>query len=236
MNKSFSAADLFDKRFQQINQELVYNQSWANGTGYLNWAVEGKHQVQLLSNQMAKSVTSNGRRIIFVGTLVGPIAIFERVAGGQVIVSNIAPVLDQMELIKGGSMSYETCYDAIGGGDQIYQGVGKWVEDIFHALDKEPDCLSNYNKLCTQLPLLLVNGKDSVETCPGICELKTDESSKICAAYVGYDYFSLSNIYVGRDNNLHLASSSCGGVLRNTPDGWIYDGIGEVTRMQLKIM
>lgn len=231
MNKSFSAADLFDKRFQQINQELVYNPAWANGTGYLDHAVAGVNQVQLLSNQMAKSVTSNGRRIIFVGTLVGPIAIFERVAGGQVIVSNIAPVLDQMELIKGGAMSYETCYDAIGGGDQIYQGVGKWVENIFHALDKEPNHLSDYNKLCTQLPLSVVNGKDSVETCPGICELKTDTTTKICAAYPSQEYFSLSNIYIGRDNNLHLSSSSCGGVVKNTPDGCVYNGIGEVTRM-----
>lgn len=68
-------AELFNDAFNSIERNIEFNEDWNNGTGYLDGAV---HTVELPANLMAKSVTNDGRKIIFIGTNHGTIVVFER--------------------------------------------------------------------------------------------------------------------------------------------------------------
>lgn len=75
---------LFDKAFAQAKQ-IPYNPEWANGTGYFDYAVRGKHAPELSQGEVVAAVTPmpNNRRIIIVGTMKGNVVFFERYTSNQ---------------------------------------------------------------------------------------------------------------------------------------------------------
>lgn len=64
----------FNRRYQEIEREIPFDPSWANGTGYMDGAVH----FPLTVGEVAKSVDPHGRRIILIGTRFGTVAVFDR--------------------------------------------------------------------------------------------------------------------------------------------------------------
>lgn len=87
MNKSSSSVSaLFDSNYNSIvalGKVIEFNPSWNNGTGYLNGSVEGPDAVHLGPEEVAYCITTNNRKIIFVGTIYGPVCIFQRYTDGE---------------------------------------------------------------------------------------------------------------------------------------------------------
>ena len=81
----------FVASFNAVQKEVEYNPKWENGTGYLDHAVKGDHAPELLCGEMAKSVSTKGRRIVLIGTRFGNIVLFDRYSDpeSKAVVSNM---------------------------------------------------------------------------------------------------------------------------------------------------
>ena len=115
----------FNRRYQEIEREIPFDPSWANGTGYLDGAVH----FPLPPGDTAKSIDPHGRRIILIGTRFGTVAVFDRFVnqtdGGTYVLNKPAsPVLDRIvtsTAIGGGEMS-----DILG--DLGLDNIGQTIE------------------------------------------------------------------------------------------------------------
>lgn len=68
---------VFMKRYNALPQ-ITYNPLWGNGTGYFDFAVNGKHAPKLKPGQQVSSMTDNNRRMIITGTSLGNVVVFQR--------------------------------------------------------------------------------------------------------------------------------------------------------------
>lgn len=80
-----TAASNFNEMFTFVTKEIPFNPEWNNGTGYYDGACKGSDKVVLESGEMAKCISPmpNNRKMIFVGTPVGTVVVFERFSGGD---------------------------------------------------------------------------------------------------------------------------------------------------------
>ena len=100
-------ASTFTNVFNEITNVIPYNTEWENGTGYFDNAV---YSVALNPGERAKSTSTVGRRIVFIGTRFGTCVFFERYlaeAGSNNIrvVSNVPERI--VGLVTDGIMSTE---------------------------------------------------------------------------------------------------------------------------------
>lgn len=81
-------------------KEIAFSPEWENGTGYFDHAVRGSTAPRLEPGQMAKCMSNNNRRLVFVGTPIGNVVVFDRYSGGEdgIFVANMPRVLEQMLL------------------------------------------------------------------------------------------------------------------------------------------
>lgn len=98
----------FVKAFDSIETTIEFNAQWTNGTGYFDGAVD---MVTLEPCQRAKAVCAlSQRRIIFVGTDLGTVVVFERYTSGTgsafVLVSNKPSALNA--ILPNGSIDIDT--------------------------------------------------------------------------------------------------------------------------------
>lgn len=89
-----TAASNFNELFEIIQNEIPFNPEWNNGIGYYDGACKGADKVILAPGEMGKctSPMPNNRKMIFVGTPIGPVVVFERFTNGDngVFVHNAA--------------------------------------------------------------------------------------------------------------------------------------------------
>lgn len=76
----YSNKALFNQLYNSLEQEIPYNEAWANSTGYLDYAPDHVH---LLPGQAAKSICPNGRKIVFIGSKTGTIVVFQRYSNSE---------------------------------------------------------------------------------------------------------------------------------------------------------
>lgn len=90
-----AANELFNKIFATTSLELVYDEGWENGTGYYDHAVK---KVKLLPGQVARSVSKNDRKILFVGTIYGTCVVFQRYSSGDrgILVHNMPKAVSSL--------------------------------------------------------------------------------------------------------------------------------------------
>jgi len=102
----------FEAAYNALDTVVEFDDRWANGTGYFDHAV---NLVCLAPGEQAKSLSTNGRRIIFTGTVFGTVVTFERYTPGTgsmfVIARNIPAELNSV--VPGGSLSLEWLSDYI---------------------------------------------------------------------------------------------------------------------------
>jgi len=137
MTQSSLVAALFDKKFNMITTEIPYDPAWNNNTGYFDNAVEGPNAVILEPTMEAKSTTDNNRKLIFIGTVLGTIVVFQRYSGrSDVIVTNQTKALHSTYLIPFGSIDYDTLVNVVGNGYSVESNVGYWINNIAQTLSK----------------------------------------------------------------------------------------------------
>lgn len=107
----------FNKVFNKITAEIEYNDGWANGTGYLDFAVSGKNAPELYDGQIVKSVDIIGRKIIIIGTRLGNVIVFERYANkGEDAVYVVNRPADYQNFIPSAKVEADTMVMLLGFG------------------------------------------------------------------------------------------------------------------------
>ena len=113
---------IFQRIFHEIQTEVPFDPSWANGTGYLDGAVS--HPLP-----PGKTTDNYDRRVILIGTRFGTVVVFDRYRGqtdGGVYVSN-RPNSTTIDALMTGT--------AIGGGEMACV-LGDYVPNIGETIEK----------------------------------------------------------------------------------------------------
>ena len=131
-NYSNLPGKIFQRVFSEIQSEVPFDASWANGTGYLDDAVS----YPLPPGEMVKTTDNYGRRVILIGTRFGTVVVFDRFKGqtdGGVYVSN-RPRSTTIDSLMTGT--------AIGGGEMacvlgdFCPNIGETIEGIYAELTR----------------------------------------------------------------------------------------------------
>lgn len=129
--------DFFNNIHNAIQEEIPYNQVWANGTGYLDRAVKEKLQ----PGTMVRSITDDNRKIIMIGTRFGTIVLFQRYeyGGNDTIVYN-APGRSLVKELLGTTSLDALRLEHITGYSQKYgklsKNIGEIIEYIMEDLEE----------------------------------------------------------------------------------------------------
>lgn len=136
----FTAAlvDRFGQLYDCIGTEIPYNMAWSNGQG-------GQSNAVLLApaikpGTMAKSMSPGARRMIFVGTYYGVVAIYDRfshetssvtknylVYDAPVELSSIVDLCD-----PSGALTEELWDDFVGSSDRV--NIGEYLKQIYDSI------------------------------------------------------------------------------------------------------
>lgn len=79
---NITARDKFNEAYDAISTTVAFDPAWKNSTGYLDNAV--KVDLGLRPGERAKCVDDFKRRVIFVGTTLGNVVVFERYSPTEV--------------------------------------------------------------------------------------------------------------------------------------------------------
>lgn len=146
MNSITTAFAVFEAALAYATKEVPFDAKWRNGTGYYDSAV---HMVQLEPGEFAKSQDEapNGRRILFIGTNVGTVVLFERytpfIGQPEVIVFNMPRVVSRLMMDHGAlsfaNMSWLTgCNDFGSSYGFESDNIGNRLRGLKNELNREP--------------------------------------------------------------------------------------------------
>ena len=118
-----------------LSATIQFDTKWNNGTGYLDYAAQGSSAPVLEVGEMVASVTDNSRRVIFVGTPVGNMVVFDRFEPSrQFLVSNQARALSAISGICNGKLNEDDITNILGNG--FDQNIGKHLMQVYHVLNR----------------------------------------------------------------------------------------------------
>jgi hypothetical protein len=130
---------IFEAAFDEIKDTLAYDRNWENGTGYFDPAVRkgGPVEVILPPGGMARSTDEKGRKIIFIGTIFGTLAIFQRHSKNNgVYVSNRSRELDAQKVDGlGSNLNAETLIMMLGNKADAAPNIGEWLKEQADPID-----------------------------------------------------------------------------------------------------
>ena len=137
------AQKIFTKLYESSNvREIPFDKEWSNGTGYFDHAIYGEHAVEIKNGEILKSVSPGNRRIMFLGTRLGTIAVFDRFTGSEkdVFVYNTTTAINRGRWIGSGALSEDDMSTIFGmyiGDptlarviDEIYSGCKKSAQGV----------------------------------------------------------------------------------------------------------
>lgn len=134
---------IFSEVFVEI-PKIPFNKEWSNGTGYFDNGVYGEHAPKLNPGQLLGSETPGGRRLIFIGTRLGNVVVFDRFtesapandniknAKETVFVTNTKTSFSQGGWIENGALTSDNMTLLLG--DSCFKGkqnIGWRIEQIY---------------------------------------------------------------------------------------------------------
>lgn len=78
MRNETEVNEVFTKAYTATVKELAFNKEWSDGAGMFDHGVYGEHAPKLANGEIVKSITPGKRRILFVGTRLGNLVVFDR--------------------------------------------------------------------------------------------------------------------------------------------------------------
>lgn len=70
-------SDIFNTAYEATHRVLPFKPEWSNGAGSFDFAIYGEHAPKLEPGMIYKSATGSGRKMMFVGTKLGNVIVFE---------------------------------------------------------------------------------------------------------------------------------------------------------------
>lgn len=72
-----TSAEIFNKVYSNV-PAIDFDRSWSDGSGHFDYAIYGSHTPKLSMGEVVSSTTPDGRRLIFVGTRLGNVVIYDK--------------------------------------------------------------------------------------------------------------------------------------------------------------
>jgi hypothetical protein len=72
------SVELFDDLFTKVEKEIPFNPFWQMGASLRGAIYNAEHTLQLANGEMAKTIDSFKRRVLFLGTPLGVITLFAK--------------------------------------------------------------------------------------------------------------------------------------------------------------
>jgi hypothetical protein len=95
----------FDRNFNSATKVVEFNPEWDKRAGHTDTSVGG--EPDLMPDEVAKCVSPDGRKIIFVNTKFGICVVFQRYAGNSdELVTNYKRLVDSVKHIKKDMLRY----------------------------------------------------------------------------------------------------------------------------------
>lgn len=118
-------------------REIPFDKEWSNGTGYFDHAIYGEHAVEINNGEVLKSMSPGNRRILFLGTRLGTIAVFDRFSGSEkdIFVHNTTTAIERGRWIRTGALSEEDM-GKIFGGYELDDNLAQVIDDIYSGCKK----------------------------------------------------------------------------------------------------
>lgn len=137
-----TAATNFNEMFDIITTEVPFNDEWDNGTGYYDGACKGDDKIKLEVGELAKCISPipNNRKMIFVGTPVGTVVVFERFTNGEggIFVHNAAHHFISQLIQPQSPLNANDIFSFLGQPwDKGDSNIGKRLERILKLLPKD---------------------------------------------------------------------------------------------------
>lgn len=132
----------FTDVFNTLEREIPFDRAWSNGTGYFDHACSPDLAPSLKYGEMAKSQTPTGRRLIFIGTRLGPVVVFDRFDGQAGKEGDVVFVFNSTNLFNEGGWVEQ---GALGEGDMnlllgsygLEYSIGFRIEQVFQFMTKD---------------------------------------------------------------------------------------------------
>jgi hypothetical protein len=113
---------LFNNKFNSITNVVEFNPLWYDDEGYFDAAVnlmedgEPEIAVTLKPGEMAKCISSDHRKMIFVGTDFGTCVVFQKYSSSfDILIVNQAKLLANSCFIENDALTYDALKRIVGG-------------------------------------------------------------------------------------------------------------------------
>ena len=125
------ANEALNEIFKKIELTLDYNPEWANGTGYMDYAVSGEHAPVLQPGHLARFIDDKNRKAIVLATVFGNIVAFERYKDGDggIVVANSPDAIKRAKLVSHRDWSVDQVYE-------VFNDSGRTLHDRIMELAK----------------------------------------------------------------------------------------------------
>lgn len=128
----------FEEMYNSPINEIPFNESWHNGTGYYDFATKVDVPIGVV---MKSYDPTTKRRLLFIGTRLGTVVVFERYEGGKsgIYVMN-APKAISYRFLNFGHARSNLSQDTISNFVGTYHD-GKFHNNIAHVIETMYDSL-----------------------------------------------------------------------------------------------
>ena len=135
--------DLFTRAYDSVQDTIEFKKEWSNGAIGYDYAVYGEHAPRIPAGKMIKSSSPNGRRLLFIGTRVGNLVIYDRFSeqgkgekgyATAVFMRNTVSVIENLGLFHDVAIDEYEMAIAVGDGQRDHLGVN--LENLWSAMRK----------------------------------------------------------------------------------------------------
>lgn len=135
--------ELFTQAYEKTTDAIEFKREWSNGAVGYDYAVYGDHAPRIPAGKMVKSASPNGRRLLFIGTRVGNLVIYDRFAkqgkgeeGYEIAVfmRNTVSVIENLGFFHDIAFDEYEMGIAVGDGQRDHLGIN--LENLWSAMRK----------------------------------------------------------------------------------------------------
>jgi hypothetical protein len=161
----------FLSRFNDAGIKTIpFNSNWVAGTSHFDCSVNGEDLLKLRPSEMVKCISNDRRKMIFVGTQLGPIVVYERYANiDTIIVANMSAKLLVTNLVRLGALCTTELVQILDSqcnlGDLIKRIAGAFgIETTITETDNNISVIVDMEKLASSTGAVLLDTEAKFKT------------------------------------------------------------------------
>lgn len=135
--------EVFSRAYENADGELPFKIEWSNGAGAYDFAVHGQHAPKIPTGKTFRSITAGGRRLLFVGTRLGNLIVYDQFAQqrpGEEGYNKAVFCFNSVSLIEKGGWFHANSLDefemSVAVGDNERPNLGATLDQVWSAMKR----------------------------------------------------------------------------------------------------